>query len=115
MSNTYRYEFLISEGLEEEINGNYDEAIKKYSDAIISIPNRTCGYYFRALCYIDQFNFKSAIDDINITILLNPKSYSFFLERGSAKLALKEYKSSHIGFILGSNSKPLFKSLIAPV
>ena len=44
MSNTYRYEFLISEGLEEEFNGNYDEAIKKYSDAIISIPYKTCGY-----------------------------------------------------------------------
>ena len=59
MSNTYRYEFLISEGLEEEINGNYDEAIKKYSDAIISIPYKTCGYYYRSFCFINQLNYKS--------------------------------------------------------
>ena len=94
MSNIYRYEFLISEGLEEEFNGNYDEAIKKYSDAIISIPYKTCGYYYRSFCFIDQLNYKSAIDDLNIAILLNPKSYFFIIERGSAKLALKEYKSA---------------------
>ena len=86
MSNTYRYELLISEGLEEEINGNYDEAIKKYSDAIISIPYKTCGYYYRSFCFIDKLNYKSAIDDLNIAILLNPKSYFFIIERGSAKL-----------------------------
>ena len=86
MSNIYRYEFLISEGLEEEINGNYDEAIKKYSDAIISIPYKTCGYYYRSFCFIAQLNYKSAIDDLNIAILLNPKSY-FLLSR-EAQLSL---------------------------
>ena len=94
MSSIYRYELLISEGLEEEFNKNYAEAIKKYSDAIISIPYRTCGYYFRALCYKNQLNDRSAIDDLNIAILLNPKSYFFIIERGSSMLALKEYKSA---------------------
>ena len=68
MSNYNRYEFLISEGLEEEFNENYFEAIKKYSEAITAIPSKTTGYYFRALIYFESLLF---YDLISLSLFLN--------------------------------------------
>ena len=106
MCNYYRYEYLISEGLEEEFNQNYSEAIKKYSDAITSIPYKTTGYYFRALCYVGQLNYVNAIDDFNMVILLNPGNYSFIINRGFTKLELNENNSALLDFNEGIKLNP---------
>src|SRR5215510_10868817 len=69
---------ITLEGNEEAAKKNFDNAIKKYNEAINTDPSYAAAYYNRARAYVEKRQFDNAIDDFDQAIRLNainPEAY----------------------------------------
>lgn len=66
------YTKLCNEGFSYEKTGDLDAAIGKYTDAIISDPQKYNGYSYRAKAYFNKQNFDEALNDISKAINISP-------------------------------------------
>jgi len=63
-------------------NGNYDQAIAEYTQAIELDPSLTSFYYNRGLAYSNKADYDNAISDFSQVIRMNPKDGGAYFERG---------------------------------
>ena len=63
-------------------NGNYDQAIAEYTQAIELDPSLTSFYYNRGLAYANKADYDNAISDFSQVIKMNPKDREAYFERG---------------------------------
>jgi tetratricopeptide (TPR) repeat protein len=75
---------LNEEALAAAKAGNYDEAVAKFSQVIVStprIPEKSVVYGLRADCYTHQGQFDKAWDDLTQAIALDPKNaHAYYLQ-----------------------------------
>jgi tetratricopeptide (TPR) repeat protein len=65
------------------IKGDYDLAIRYYSDAIRKDPQEVEAYCTRGLAYAHKKDYDKALADLNEAIRLDPKRGSTYRHRGS--------------------------------
>jgi tetratricopeptide (TPR) repeat protein len=63
-------------------NGNYDQAIAEYTQAIELDPSLSSLYYNRGVAYANKADYDNAISDFSQVIKLNPKDGEAYFERG---------------------------------
>lgn len=63
-------------------NGNYDQAIAEYTQAIKLDPSLTSLFYNRGLAYSNKDDYDNAIADFSQVIKMNPKDGEAYFERG---------------------------------
>jgi tetratricopeptide (TPR) repeat protein len=63
-------------------NGNYDQAIAEYTQAIELDPSLASFYYNRGLAYSNKADYDNAISDFSQVIMMNPKDGEAYFERG---------------------------------
>jgi tetratricopeptide (TPR) repeat protein len=63
-------------------NGNYDQAIAEYTQAIDLDPSLTSFYYNRGLAYGSKKDYDNAISDFSQVIKMNPRDEGAYFERG---------------------------------
>jgi len=81
----------FTSGIFHEKNGQYDQAIKDYSEAISLAPNNGIAYNNRAYTYFLIGKIQEGLIDANKAIQLSPNSAYSFDTRGSIYRALSEY------------------------
>ena len=77
------YDKLCNQGSEYEKTGNLDDAIGKYTDAIISNPKLWIGYSYRSKANFKKQKYDEAIADISLAINLSPETISLFEDRAA--------------------------------
>ncbi|XP_071959727.1 sperm-associated antigen 1-like [Antedon mediterranea] len=74
--------------------GEYDQAIKCYSDCVALDNTQTVGYTNRALCHLKINQPLLADQDCSIALKLDPNNVKAFYRRALSKKMLKDYKMS---------------------
>ena len=80
----------FNNGISYTVNGQYDQAIKDYSEAIRLAPNDSTYYNSRAYNYLLLGTPEKGLEDANKSIQLSPNQYNYDT-RGSIYRALSEY------------------------
>jgi len=75
---------LIQQGDDQYKKGNYDAAIKDYSEGIKLQPDIPKAYSRRGFTYFSKGDFAQAILDFNKALELNPKDAKTYYRRGNA-------------------------------
>ena len=83
-STSQNAEQLFYQGLEADQQGDYDKAIKCYSEAIELNPKLTEAYYNRGNVYNEKGVYDQAIADYSKAIELDPKLTVAYVNRGNA-------------------------------
>jgi len=73
-------------------NGEFDEAIDAYTEAIKRDPNLSSAYYGRAMAYSQKEDDDSRIEDLDKVIELSPDNADAYLERADAFICKEFYK-----------------------
>eukprot|EP01024_Parvocaulis_polyphysoides_P017727 TRINITY_DN17829_c5_g1_i3.p3 TRINITY_DN17829_c5_g1~~TRINITY_DN17829_c5_g1_i3.p3 ORF type:complete len:162 (+),score=25.99 TRINITY_DN17829_c5_g1_i3:193-678(+) len=73
---------------------HFQEAVKKYSEAIELNPCQHVYYSNRAFAQIKLENFGSAIEDATKSIELEPKYVKAYYRRGDAKFCMGKFKEA---------------------
>ncbi|AFY73112.1 DnaJ-class molecular chaperone with C-terminal Zn finger domain [Synechococcus sp. PCC 7502] len=87
-SNRKGAEIYYSQGLKKSQNGNYQDAIKDYNQAIALNKNYADAYNKRGLCYYKLGALSEAVIDFGKAINLNSNMAEAYYNRGLAKLKL---------------------------
>jgi tetratricopeptide (TPR) repeat protein len=77
------YHKLCSKGFNYEDNGNIDEAIAKYNEAIALKPNKWNAYSLKSYANFKQEKYNEAITDISKAIDLSPSKPSLYYIRAN--------------------------------
>jgi tetratricopeptide (TPR) repeat protein len=101
---------LLAQGNAAFNAGQFQEAIKRYSSALLLEPKFIEALYNRAAAYNQLEQSKDAIADLNGVLKLNPKFAQALVERGLAYLALKDYAKAIADFSSGLALDPKFAS-----
>ena len=75
-------------------DGKFDEAFKKYSEAIELNPQNSGAYAGRGGIYIDKENFNAAIDDFNNAIKFDDSQAYIYNNRAVALINLEKYEEA---------------------
>jgi Flp pilus assembly protein TadD len=78
-------------GLTYAHKGDYDPAIKEFTDALRLTPDYDRAYQNRGYVYLVKGDYDRAITDFNEAIRLNPKSYVAYNNRGWAYVLRSDY------------------------
>jgi tetratricopeptide (TPR) repeat protein len=89
-------------------SGNYEEAVKDYTQAITSAPNFADAYYNRGRVLGRLGRHGQAIDDFSEAISLNPKDANMFADRGVAYGSLGRHEQAINDFTEAINLNPNF-------
>jgi tetratricopeptide (TPR) repeat protein/MinD-like ATPase involved in chromosome partitioning or flagellar assembly len=73
---------VMAKGDEEADKKNFDEAIKKYTEAIRLDPSYTIAYYSRGRAYVGKESFDEALADFNEAIRLDANYVKAYVARG---------------------------------
>ena len=85
----------INQGILEFSQDNINDAIRLFSQAIRIDPLNPAAYYNRALAYIKIKDYKKSIEDLNVTISLNPQNdFLSYDQRGLVYGYLNQHKES---------------------
>ena len=71
------------------VKGQYDKAIKKYSEAIKE-GNLAYVYYNRANCYFAKKDYSKAMEDYNTALQMKSDYAEAFCQRGLVKIATND-------------------------
>ncbi|MBK7381579.1 MAG: tetratricopeptide repeat protein [Ignavibacteriales bacterium] len=93
-NNTYKNFELFDKGNNEYKIGNYQEAIKYYTNYIKEYPNDAGAYNNRGLAKDDLGDYRGAIQDYNKAIYLDPNNTDAYNNRGNAKSNLEDYRGA---------------------
>ena len=85
---------LFEQGNSATANGNFQQAVRDYTQVIALNPNRAGTYYNRGNAYLALKDYSSAISDFNQAIALDPNSALAYALRGLAYYGLKDYASA---------------------
>ena len=92
---TFRYTKALLEQADSAYNkGDFQQAIRDYTQAIALNPNNAGLYGLRGLAYYDVKDYSSAIRDFNQAIALNPNDAYAYGNRGVIYSKLKDYSSA---------------------
>ncbi len=80
---------LTLDGTEALKNGNYDVAVKQFTDAIQINPSNEVAFIGRGRVRLAQADYDQAISDFNEALKLNPNNTDALLGRGNANLGKK--------------------------
>lgn len=83
-SGQMQFEELIKKGDTFYKSGNYDEAIKYFSEAIDSDPLNAKGYWYRGDAWFYKKKYGEAAKDYTRAIEIEPQNSLFYRKRGSA-------------------------------
>lgn len=101
---------LYHEGRYLQSHGEAQRAIAPFTKSITLEPDLAeDGYYFRAKAYIELKQFKSALDDANILVKLDPKAAWAYYQRARVYDELKDYKREIEDLTTAINLDPDFK------
>jgi Flp pilus assembly protein TadD len=75
----------------KEVDGDYTEAIKLYSEIIQEEPRNDEAYVKRGSSYLQEGDYQSALADFTKAIKLNPSNASAYYNRAIIYTDLKEY------------------------
>ena len=91
-------EKLANQALTAYMTGNYDEALKKYEQAISINENSAIAYFGRGNVYLKQGNTANALSDYDAAIRLKPDLYNAHLskaqilhESGESQKAIQQF------------------------
>ena len=84
----------IEAGIKLARQGNFDEAITKFSKAIAANPQDAYGYYNRGLAYRLKNDMNAAIADYSKAVELNPAESNFYNVRAITYFLHKNYDKS---------------------
>jgi tetratricopeptide (TPR) repeat protein len=80
------------------LNGELDEAVNEYSEAIHLDPKYARAYNNRGLAYQSRQDLRQAISDFSDAIRIAPKMIPAYLNRGSAYMAMMNYQKALLDF-----------------
>jgi tetratricopeptide (TPR) repeat protein len=86
-------EGLLAEGEKLAGEGNLDQALSKYDEAIRKDPQFALAYYVRAVALMDQQKYEPAIDDLDHAIRLDPQRAPCFALRERPRSGRDKYSS----------------------
>lgn len=86
--------------------GNYNQAISIYTDAIKQYPEQDVLYANRALCYKSIGNFRNAILDLEKSLGINPKSVKNLKRKAEYCLSIGNFSEAINCFHKCSNFEP---------
>ncbi|EDV20339.1 uncharacterized protein TRIADDRAFT_61052 [Trichoplax adhaerens] len=72
--------------------GNYEEAIKSYTQCILVRPNEVAPYTNRALCYLKTSQAALAEADTETALKVDPSNVKALFRRALSRIALENYK-----------------------
>ncbi|MDR2152028.1 MAG: tetratricopeptide repeat protein, partial [Helicobacteraceae bacterium] len=81
-------------GVAAQNRGDYQEAIKQYTEAIKADPKLAIAYAYRGMAYYNLGDYKQAITDCNQAIEIDPKLAMAYSVRSDAHLALGDDKNA---------------------
>lgn len=102
------YENLKTQGNNKFKLGQYESAIKCYTDAIKLKEDEPITYSNRALCYINLRRFFEAKRDCDKAINLDPKQIKAYYRRAMALKELMRYQSALEDFLMVEKLDPDF-------
>jgi tetratricopeptide (TPR) repeat protein len=80
------YKELYKRGVEHNKKGEFDEAIKFYSEAIALKPDSEALFFVRGRAYLQKKDYGKAISDLDKAILLKPNYAEAYNTRGIANI-----------------------------
>ena len=84
--NDFSAYFLYQEGLRLHFDGQYEDAISQFDQAIERAPNYSNYYVSRGRSYYFQANFEETLSNLDLAIEVNPENAEAYLFRGSVRL-----------------------------
>ena len=89
-------------------SGNFEDAVKDYTQAITSAPNFADAYYNRGRVLGRMGRHEQAVSDFSQAISLNPKDANVFADRGAAYGFLGQHELAISDFTEAINLNPDF-------
>jgi tetratricopeptide (TPR) repeat protein len=81
-------------GVAAQNRGDYQEAIKQYTEAIKADPKYAEAYNYRALAYAALHNYVMAFADFAQALKIDPSYWAAYVDRGAVYEKLGDYKSA---------------------
>ena len=91
--------------------GEYQKAIRDYTQAIALTPDYIAAYYNRALAFTQLRDFDHALEDYTQTLTLNPNFAAAYKNRGSIHARCKEYEHAIADYSQALRLKPADASI----
>eukprot|EP01083_Nonionella_stella_P093775 262932_1 len=88
-------------------NGHTQQALSKYSDAILISPNDEKLYSNRALCFMKLRDYNKSLHDAKQAIKLNPSWHKAWFRAAEAYKALLNWKCAIVAYYKASISKDI--------
>ncbi len=98
-------EEINNKGNESFRENKLQDALKFYSDAILTNPSNAKYYSNRAACYNKMGRFENAIDDCEKAIEIDPNFIKAYVRKGNILLSNQQYKDARETFLEGLKVK----------
>ena len=82
---------LVTLGRQDHARGNYKQAIKLFTDALVYNDQRADTYYRRAESLFAEDRYQDSSDDLKKAIQLNPNDFAYHYSLGKAYSMLNQY------------------------
>ncbi len=100
------YKVMLNEADSKRDEGEYDTAIKLYSDCLIIKPEAVRVYAQRGYCWYNLDNYMEAIRDFDKTIALKPNVPTTYFFRGRCHEHLENWQNALDDFLESERLKP---------
>ena len=84
----------VKEGIKKGKYGNYEDAVKAFTQAILIDKFHSIAFYNRGLAKMNLDDYEGAISDYSKSIEINPEYAIAYLNRGVAKYNLDDYEGA---------------------
>ncbi|HMS64054.1 MAG TPA: tetratricopeptide repeat protein [Ignavibacteria bacterium] len=90
---------LYSKGLEKFYSGDFQEAVKFFTDYINVATNLVNGYNYRGLSFLAMNNYTRALEDFTSIIAMNNSNYEAYTNRGYTYYLQGNFSSANADFV----------------
>lgn len=87
-------------GLNYMLDKKYNEAVKKFTEAIKIEPDNSLIYNYRGLAYLSLRDYTSSMNDFNRAIEIDPTESDPYCNRGYLKMSLGDFEGAILDFNL---------------
>ena len=91
LGRTPSYDALLQQGMYYHRQGEYEAAIRSFSQALVLAPRQTEGLIQRGFTYEKALRLSEALDDYTQAILLDPQAEKAYSNRGNIYFRNEEY------------------------